>query len=229
MKYGLEAKKYLLVANQYHKSIQFLSFITLGLALYHGHFFNLNTWLGIGFLVFLTGLYALPILPKAKNLRSLGGLKIFVVALVWAGATVILPVLVVSEPLTWDVYVETVQCFILVFVLLIPFEIRDLVYDQEDMQTLPQRFGVAKTKIFGAFATLLYFFMTFLKDDIGSKELFLKGILYLTLGIVMFTTKRKQSKYFASFWIEAIPIFWLVIWVLSEKLFSLYPEVALSF
>ena len=71
--------------------------------------------------------------------------------------------------------------------------------------------------------------MTFLKDDIGSKELFLKGILYLTLGIVMFTTKRKQSKYFASFWIEAIPIFWLVIWVLSEKLFSLYPEVALSF
>ena len=211
IKYGVEAEKYILVANQYHKGIQLLSLVTLGLALYHGHFLSFNVWVGIGCLIFLTGLYAIPVLPKVKNLRSWGGLKIFVVAMVWAGTTVLLPLLSANRVLTWDIGVETFQRFLMILILLIPFEIRDLAYDNCELRTLPQRYGVTNTKIFGGFATLVFFFSTYLKDDLGIEELVLKGVLFLTLGIIIFITKRNQSKYYASFWVEAIPIWWWVL------------------
>ena len=229
IKYGVEAEKYILVASQYHKGIQFLSFIAFGFAVYHGYFLSFNVWIGVIGLIFLTGLYALPVLPKAKNLRSWGGLKIFVVALVWAGATVLLPVLSANRFISWDISVETFQRFLLILILIIPFEIRDLAYDKAELKTLPQRFGVTNTKIFGGFATLLFFFSTFLKDDLSIEELILKGVLFLVLGSMIFSTKRNQSKYFASFWVEAIPIFWYgLTWVLGKSI-SAYPEVVLSF
>lgn len=217
IKYGVEAEKYILVANQYQKGIQFLSFITLGFALYHGYFLNFDVWAGVVGLVLLTGLYALPVLPKAKNLRSWGGLKIFVVALVWAGASVVLPVFSSDLSVTWDVGIETFQRFVLVLILLIPFEIRDLVYDKIELRTLPQRYGLANTKIFGGFATLVFFFSTFLLDELTSRAVVLKGVLFLILGIMIFVTKRNQSKYYASFWVEAIPILWWSFMLLLLK------------
>lgn len=217
IKYGVEAEKYILVANPYHKGIQFLSFIAIGFACYHGYFLSFREWVGVGVLSLLTGLYALPVLPKAKNLRSWGGHKIFVVALVWAGTTVLLPVLSTNQSITWDIGVETFQRFVVILILLIPFEIRDLAFDNVELRTLPQRYGVTKTKIFGGFATLIFFFSTFLIDDISIEELFVKGILFLILGSMIFITKRNQSKYFASFWVEAIPIcWWGLVLVLSQ-------------
>lgn len=217
IKYGVEAEKYILVANQYHKGIQLLSLIALGFALYHVHFLSVEVWVGIGGLVFLTGLYALPVLPKAKNLRSWGGLKIFVVGLVWAGATVILPALSSRIEFTWDIGIQTFQRFVLILILLIPFEIRDLAYDNVALRTLPQRYGVTNTKIFGGFATLVFFISTFLIDNLGSQILILNGLLFLILGSMIFITKRNQSKYYASFWVEAIPILWWGLTLLLLK------------
>ncbi|MCW5516753.1 hypothetical protein [Muriicola sp. Z0-33] len=219
IKYGVEAEKYILVANRYHKNIQFFSFLCLGIAIYHAYFLNLQSWIAIGILLMLTGLYALPILPMGIKLRSHGLLKIALVGLIWAGTTVVLPNLAVNQPLSWDFGVETVQRFILVIVLLLPFEIRDLAYDNPDLNTLPQRIGVANTRIFGAFATVIFFSLTYLKDDISTHEVVSSGVLFLVLGWVIYITKRNQSKYFASFWVEAIPIFWWgVVWTFFRYL-----------
>ncbi len=229
IKYGVEAEKYVLVANPYYRGIQLLSISALGFALYHGYFLNVEVCLGVVGLVLLTGLYALPVLPKAKNLRSWAGAKIFVVALVWAGTTVLLPVLSVEQSVSWDNSVALFQRFVLTLILLIPFEIRDLAYDQPELRTIPQRYGVTNTKIFGGLATLVFFFSTFLKDNLSLEELVLNGILFLVLGSMIFITKRHQSKYYASFWVEAIPIFWYGLALVLKKSFSTYAEVALSF
>lgn len=218
VKYGVEVEKYVKVASHYHKIIQYFSLICLLVAGYHAFYLNIETWIGVGLLTAMSGLYALPLLPGPKNLRSLGGIKIFLVAIVWAGATVILPILAIMGTLSWDVWIECLQRTLLVLILMVPFEIRDLNYDPPELHTLPQRFGVANTKIFGAFLTLSFFFMTFLKDDLGEIELIGKGFLFLGMGILMFVTKRKQSQYFASFWVEAIPILW---WALLISLQSL--------
>jgi hypothetical protein len=41
-----------------------------------------------------------------------------------------------------------------------------------------------------------------------------KGILFLAVAIVLLATPRQQSKYFASFWVEAMPIFWWLVLLL---------------
>ncbi len=217
VKYGVEAEKYIRVSNRYHKNIQFFSLIGLAIAGYFGLFLRLDSWVILGILIVLTGLYALPVLPQAKNLRSLGGLKIVMVALVWAGITVILPLTELERTLVWDDWIQVVQRILLVLVLLIPFEIRDLAYDKPELRTIPQRFGVERAKVFGGFLVLIFFLLTFLKDEITNLELISQGILFLILGALMLLTKRNQGKYFASFWVEAIPIIWLgIVWAMQE-------------
>jgi hypothetical protein len=215
VKYGVEAKKYVLVAKVYQRYIQLVSLIALAIALYHLFFLSLQTWAIIGCITVLTGLYALPVLPKARNLRSLGLLKIILVGLVWTASTVILPIIAEGGSIHYDAYIESLQRFILVLILLIPFEIRDLAYDSLTLGTLPQRIGTKNTKKIGALAILLFFFLTLLKDDLRPLDSLGKGVLSLLLGITLLKTQRNQSKYFASFWVEAIPIFW---WLLMEGL-----------
>ncbi len=211
IKYGVEAEKYILVANRYHKSIQILSFIALGITVYLGFFLSIKVWYGIAILMFLVGLYTLPVLPKAKNLRSYGWLKIFIVAIVWAGVTVLLPVLSVNMRLDVDIWVEIFQRFLVVLILLVPFEIRDLAYDSPSLRTIPQRFGVIHTKLATGLVVLVFFFSTWLKETITHLDLIAKGILFLSFGFLMLYTKGKQTRYFASFWVESIPIFWLMV------------------
>lgn len=210
VKYGVEAKKYFLVANTYHKNIQVVSFIAGAFALYHSFFMSFEAWIGLAVLLVLTSLYAVPLLPNAKNLRSLGGLKIFIVALVWAGTTVVLPIVAADRVLDWDVAVELVQRFLMVLILMLPFEIRDLDYDDPELRTLPQRYGYLKTKVFGAVGAVVFFFLTFLKDYLTYFEVLGKGLAFLGLGVLMLSTRRNQSQFFSSFWVEAIPIFWWV-------------------
>ena len=210
VKYGVEAKKYLLAANSYHKNIQVFSFMAGGFALYHAYFVSFDTWIGIVVLSVLTSLYAIPLLPNTKNLRNLGGLKIFVVALVWAGTTVVLPIIAANKTMNWDVGVEGVQRFLMVLILMVPFEIRDMEYDDPELKTLPQRFGFVNTKIYGALGAVVFFFLTLMKDHLTYLDVIGKGVLFLLLGIFIFLTKRRQTKYFSSFWVEAIPIFWWI-------------------
>src|SRR5690606_18440708 len=122
---------------------------------------------------------------------SLGGLKIFVVALVWAGATVILPIMAAARNITWDVGVETLQRFILVLVLLMPFEIRDLKYDAPELRTIPQRFGITRTRSIAILAALLFFILTFFKKEISVFEVIGKGLFFLALQSVLLRTKRE--------------------------------------
>lgn len=216
VKYGLEADKYFILANRYHKNIQIASFIALALALYHACFLIWETWVGIGIISILTGLYALPVFPQAKNLRSLGLLKIVLVGLVWAGSTVVLPLIEAGVTLVWDFWIETTQRIILVLVLLIPFEIRDLKYDAPSLRTLPQRTGSKNTKSIGVLSAVVLFFITYLKDVISTVDILAKAILCIGLVLSLVLTKRNQSKYFASFWVESIPIVWWgVVWLLS--------------
>lgn len=208
VKYGVEAEKYILMVDRYHKRIQSVSFIALGLALYNGYFLNFDVWIAVLCLSFCVGLYALPVLPHAKNLRSWGGMKIFVVAVVWAGTTVILPILDKKYSLYGDVWIETVQRFVFVLIIMLPFEIRDLAYDAPELKTLPQRVGVTRTKVLGALLTLPFFFLIFFKDVLYQAEAVATGIMFLVLGSLMFITERHQKKYFASFWVESLPLVW---------------------
>lgn len=217
VKYGVEAEKYILVANTYQKNIQFFSFGCLLVAGYQLFFLTERVFVGLLVLAAITGLYALPVLPKNKNFRSFSGLKILIVAAVWAGTTVILPVISQLNVISWNVKIETVQRFLFVLILLVPFEIRDLKYDSASLKTLPQRVGVKGAKRIGYCWTVLFYAITFLKTDLDITHIMVKTILFVVLMLMIFKTELNQKKYFSSFWVEAIPLLWWVLFVISIK------------
>ena len=217
VKYGVEAEKYILVANRYHKNIQFFSFGCLLIAFYQMFLLSERVLISLFVLIAITGLYALPVLPKHKNFRSLSGLKILIVATVWAGTTVILPAISRLEVITWNVKVEAFQRFMLVLVLLVPFEIRDLKYDSVALKTLPQRVGVKGAKIIGYSWSIIFYAATFLKTNLDFISVGVNTILLLVLLGIILKTELNQKKYFSSFWVEAIPLFWWLLIIVGNK------------
>nr|WP_299000135.1 hypothetical protein [uncultured Allomuricauda sp.] len=217
IKYGVEAKKYLIVSKTYHRKIQVFSFLGFIPTVFFASQLRQEVLVYIAGLGILSGLYAIPFLPKTKNLRNLAGFKIYVVALVWAGFTVLLPVVQHQSPFNWDVGVMLLQRFLLVIILMLPFEIRDMETDFKELWTIPQLIGIRRTMVLGVVLTLLFVLLTFFKDVLAEKELVSRVLLGVVL-IPMLLVSKKKSKYFTSFWIEAVPIFWAISIVVLREL-----------
>ena len=154
----------------------------------------------------LTFLYTIPFIPKRKflnkqsNLRNIGGLKVFLIALVWVGVTVFIPLLNNHFSIDRMVVTVSVQRFLLVIMLMLPFEIRDLQFDSLKLYTIPQNLGVKRTKILGIFLGLLMFVLEFLKREMSINQIIvLLTILVLTVLLIWFS-REKQGRYYAAFW-----------------------------
>lgn len=219
MKFGVEAKKYIIVSNPYHRLIQIFSFLAFSSALYFFLQLDNNLWFSILILILISALYAIPFLPQTKNLRSLGGMKVYLVALVWMGCTVILPVLDANLSLTGEVFLLMTQRVLLVLILLIPFEIRDLKYDEPSLRTLPQRIGILKTKSIGYVLIVAYFSLQFFKTTALHAEWISLVMFSLLLFAIIKMTKEDQSKFFASFWVEVLPLVYLMLLVMVKAVY----------
>ena len=162
-------------------------------------------------LIVLIVLYAAPVFPSDKNLRSLGLLKIIIVAVSWTIVTVLLPVVAVGDKIQWDILILSVQRFVLVLAMMIPFEIRDMYLDPPEIRTIPRRIGVKHTKWLGVILAFLSFALVYLKDDIHPMEISTRMAITFLLSWLILRTPAHPSKYYASLWVEALPIFWILI------------------
>lgn len=153
--------------------------------------------------------YALPIFQNRTNLRQVFGIKILIIAFVWAGVTVGLPILQNGVHLLQPVIIaEFIQRFLFVIVLTLPFDIRDLNEDDRALGTIPQLFGVKKTKWIGvAFLFVVIVFELVLHQNRESNTIIFFMIMILT-AVFLWKSMKVQSRYFASFWVESTPILW---------------------
>lgn len=188
------------------KIIAVLSFVSLILVGYY--FFHLKRITQIVSVVIfaITALYTLPFFPNRKNARNWAGVKIYIVAICWVGATLVLPYINAQIPFIPDFFIKCIQRFVLVFVLILVFEIIDLANDDPHLKTVPQTIGVKRTKILG-FLLLVPFWivgiLTFTFHD-----LLINLIMVVTLMLFILFANPNRSKYYTSFWVESVPIFW---------------------
>jgi hypothetical protein len=148
---------------------------------------------------------------EKQNLRSVGGIKIYVIALVWTGVTVFIPLINNGVNIYEEVYITALQRFVFVIVLTFPFEIRDLRFDSLKLATIPQKIGKRWTKIIGVMLLVIFYALEFFKT-----EVFLKGhLVLLIISLITFFMLIKamvnQGKYYSGFWVEGIPILWLLL------------------
>jgi hypothetical protein len=194
------------------KIIAVLSFISVILTGYY--FFQLQRITQIvSFGIFaITALYTLPFFPNKKNARNWAGVKIYIVALCWVGATLVLPYINAEIPFTANFFIKCLQRFVLVFVLILVFEIIDLANDDPHLQTVPQTIGVRKTKILG-FVLLIPFWIVGVLS-FTFHDLMINLIMVIMLMLFIAFANPNKSKYYTSFWVESVPIFWWLMIVL---------------
>ena len=214
--FGLAKFHYRSLAN-WLKVIQIFSFFCFVLMCYYVCNLQSKTLfyiLGLGIVTFF---YAIPFLPRKlfmdseHNLRSIGGLKVYVIALVWAGVTVILPLINNNHVINFDGIITVIQRYLFLVVLILPFDIRDLQYDSIKLSTIPQKIGIKNTKIIGVMLLLVFFFLEFLKDELVAIQIVeLLFIVFVTMLFVVFSNEER-GKYYSAFWVEGLPIFWLVL------------------
>lgn len=141
-------------------------------------------------------------------LRKFGFWKLFLVSFCVTAITVYVPIL------QQNVFLEVekillVQRFLIVISLMIPFEIFDSETDDDAMKTLPQRFGIFKTKLFGIVLLLPFIGLEFFKGKIEITTFVIAIITALFIGF----TNLKRDKYYTSFWVESVPILWWLVLV----------------
>jgi hypothetical protein len=135
-------------------------------------------------------------------IRKTGWLKPFYVSFVVSYITLFIPLK--SDV---DVIALFVQRFLLLSSVMIPFEILDSSKDPVAMKTLPHCFGIARTKQIGyVFVGLFLTVCLFLRDNI-----YFFSFTALSSLIAIYFSTEKRSWYYTSFWVESLPIFWLLV------------------
>ncbi|TRX22893.1 hypothetical protein FNW25_10455 [Flavobacterium franklandianum] len=189
-------------SNKYY-SILAVTFLAVIGFLYSFYYLNFS----VQKLILISGLLVL-IYPF---LRKLGWLKLFLVSFVVTFITVYIP-FQNSKWLPLEFYTSIFQRFFILISLLIPFEIMDIKTDDKSLNTLPQQFGIDSTKLFGILVVIPFIVLEFLKLH--------PSYLVLPIGISTVTlinfTELKRNKYYTSFWIESVPIFWWLLLVLFQ-------------
>ncbi|WP_162126347.1 UbiA prenyltransferase family protein [Flavobacterium phycosphaerae] len=185
--------------------LSFLSFLAAGYCFIH---LEKHTKIIAFVFLILTLLYTLPFFPNRKNARNWAGVKIYIVALCWVGVTLFLPIVDAGIPFTTLVFLVALQRFLLIFVLILIFEIIDLKVDDPNLKTVPQQIGVRRTKIVGSLLLLGFLLLEFLESPLQYSALFLKLGIAFTVWLFLVFSTEKRSKYYTSFWAESIPILW---------------------
>lgn len=229
IKYASLAKHYLFVKQKYLKLIQLFNFSCALIAMYYVSQLNLKTVFVAAALILVAFLYVVPSMTTKKNLRNLKGIKAFVVSLTWSVSTVLLPLLNNQVPITDEVLIDLVQRFLFILALMVPFEIRDLKFDEPDLRTIPQVLGINGSLFLGVI--LLVFFVVFglLRPELNTNSLYVEWGIALLLLLALGFTKENQSRYYASFFVEGIPIVWWIGLLLVYEKSSIFRFIATFF
>ena len=169
---------------------------------------NYKTLIAASVLVILAFLYVVPAISRERNFRSLKGAKIYIVGITWSVSTVVLPLLNNEVAISTDAYLELLQRFVFIIVLMIPFEIRDLKTDEDWLRTLPQVLGVKGVKILGIILIVAFCGLSYLMKDMSSKSHLIEIIISFLLLFAVLFSKKEQASYYSSFFVESISIVW---------------------
>jgi 4-hydroxybenzoate polyprenyltransferase len=142
-------------------------------------------------------------------LRKIPFLKIFIISLAWASSTTLLLAIENNILLSTDFILHFISRFLFVFAITIPFDIRDLRYDNEVIITLPLFFGIKISKIIAIsslfFCCLISLFQ-YVKSGLIFAYLSALIILYFFSSIFIIKSNEGKSDIFFSFWVESLSI-----------------------
>ena len=181
-----------------------VNFIFFSISLFY--FFGIVEQIIFLFLSFITILYSVPVFGKF-SLRKNIIFKLFSVPISWATLIVFFPFSNEME-LSKLIYYFII-IFMIIFVQMIPFEIRDYESDNKHFKNIIEIYGLNTIKKLGYCCLILVFLISLL---VNKTQIDLDLIIVLiTLGILTKKATKNQKFYYSSFIVESLPVFWFFL------------------
>jgi len=149
------AEKRYAVIYEYRKHIRIYAVLGLLISTFYFFILDRKTQLYLIIPALISAAYVIPFYGN-KRLRDFNDIKIFLIAIVFASLTVLLPNVFLDGP--WDISLLLIfiERSLFIFLLTLPFDIRDLKVDKyAKVMTLPARLGVGKVKTLMVISSLM--------------------------------------------------------------------------
>lgn len=189
-------------------------------------FISRNSWFILIPMGILSTIYVLPIIPFYKNypsLRDLPYTKIFIIGLVWSLIIVWLPMADASSFLHFSqkIGLALLQNFLFIIAITLPFDVRDLDFDEKtNLKTIPRLIGVRNSILLAELClicsiTILYYLFPNSAHFVG----LLIGH-FITMILILFTAQKRTELFFAGLVEGTILILYFSV-LITDYLFSL--------
>lgn len=167
-----------------------------------------------------TILYVLPAKNKTRGLRHIPGLKLFLIGFTWAGVSFYFPLEEAHHADLQGKGLYFLQRFLFVLAITIPFDIRDLQFDQPELATLPQVLGIDNAKVIAIVALLGFLSIDVFLIDLNTIEFKIHVMVSLIAAVFIAFSSPLRKRFYTMFWVEAIPIIWyLALLVFDQRIF----------
>jgi len=156
------------------------------------------------------------------GLRKIPFSKIFIISLIWTISTMLLLVLEENISFSSNVVFHLLVRFLFVFAICIPFDIRDIKYDNIKLKTIPIIFGILKSKIISfisLFLVIIISIFQFWNNKLSIEFLIAIILSCIVSSIFISKSDEKKSDFFFSFWIESLSILLYLFLAISISIF----------
>ena len=155
----------------------------------------------IGQLGIISVAYSLPLLYGKTNnrtLRSIKGLKIFLIAYVWAGSTVMMPCLAQGMSiLSKEVVLLFIERFLFIFIITLPFDIRDYKSDiASNVSTIPGMIGIRNAKILASACMVAFMIIAMLHYPFRTGIFWARMLSAISTLYIVYKTEETHHEYY---------------------------------
>lgn len=201
--------------------ISVLSLIPLGL------FLSVPSQILLVFLGLISVAYSLPIFSvhdKKFGLRSIPGIKLFLIALVWSLSAVLLPILEMESTglvaiSTRDTILLIAKRFLFVAAITVPFDIRDLFQDRTSaLKTIPVMLGEKKAYIVCQVLLLAYIILLLLFTREFDRNFAGLSLTVILTGWLIFKSNWKKNEYYYFLYLDGTLILQFIILLICNFL-----------
>lgn len=137
------------------------------------------------------------------NLRDVPYLKVHIISAVWAGTTVLLPVINSGVAISSRIWMISLVVYLLILALAITFDVRDLDVDEPSKKTVPQLVGKHGALALAALINISAIALTVRL----SNELLVPMLIFMLCATAMiFFARRRPDDFYYSFWLDGLII-----------------------
>jgi 4-hydroxybenzoate polyprenyltransferase len=173
--------------------------------------------IGLGLLSISYNLPIFLIETKRFSLRNIPGVKLFIIAMVWAASCVLLPILTIegtnSATITLN---ETILLFSMHFFFIaaiaVSFDIRDIFQDKNnEIKTIPVIFGEKKSLMICQLLLVSYLLLLFSFTKKMDGDFLALSLTIFLSGWLIFKSKWKKNEYYYFLFLDGTMILQLIM------------------